>query len=127
MFLSRYFPVFLFGMLLLLAPCSMRNHIESLAGLDKTEVLNKSKAALQETTPKVFCNADNLTIDTTRSHRETQGNHSLIVGYLDSQSVSAPVTFAVTHFNEKTPELVPENPDPLYLLYGNLKLGEPAV
>lgn len=110
-------------MLLLLAPCSVRNHIGTLVGLEKSEVFNKSKATLQEITHKAFCSADDWRLDGADVNRIVFKNHTPASGLLGSSLVQEPASLVAMGIMTIATKKIAFGHIPFYLLYGNLKLG----
>lgn len=124
----QYSQIIFLGVLLILAPCSVRNYIEHSYGLEKTEVTNKSKAAINEDSIVENCIADDyLHVDTNQKSKKAVSTvYNLNAVKPENQNFfNPPVYFGLNQFFQN--QSLNKVAEPLYLLYQNLKLGKLQV
>lgn len=117
--------IFLFGILLLLAPCRVRNFVESVADLEKTEVSNKSKARFSEEIERLNCNWESdysgfVIQNDIMPESDRKNNSKSTFSHISTVKYVLPGNFK----NETYKITLPSVDFPaLYLLFQKLKLG----
>lgn len=120
----QYFHILFLGILLLLAPCSVRNYIELRVGLEKTEVLNKSKTTFSEETTADNCIADNYTTHLHKLKKPVPIKYNFFGAESGNQFIFNPQLTISGLKRSVVVRNLEDGSAPLYLLYQNLKLGK---
>lgn len=120
----QYSHIFFLGILLLLAPCSVRNYIELRTGLEKTEVLNKSKTILSEETTADNCIADDYISSFHKLKKSVSVNCDFFAAGSGNQIIFNPQLTITGLKRAVAVRNLGDRSAPLYLLYQNLKLGK---